>query len=101
MSNFKPPNHDSRTVLMFCYYLKKNAAESHQMLVEAYGGNDLIYAQCYRWFEKFQNGDFQVRNEECGRPAKKFEDVELQVLLDEDDGQTRACAKTSGRTIEY
>ncbi|GFW82751.1 mariner Mos1 transposase [Trichonephila clavipes] len=54
---------------------------------EAYGGNALSRAQCYRWFEKFQNGDFDVRNEERGRPAKKFEDAELQALLDEDDGQ--------------
>ncbi|GFU72973.1 mariner Mos1 transposase [Trichonephila clavipes] len=59
------------------------------MLVEAYGGNALSCAQCYRWFEKFQNGDFDLRNEECGRPAKKFEDAELQALLDEDDGQTQ------------
>ncbi|GFU06680.1 hypothetical protein TNCV_4352701 [Trichonephila clavipes] len=57
--------------------------------VEAYGGNALSRAQCYRWFEKFQNGDFDVRNEERGRPAKKFEDTELQALLDEDDGQTQ------------
>ncbi|GFX63682.1 mariner Mos1 transposase [Trichonephila clavipes] len=28
------------------------------MLVEAYGGNALSRAQCDRWFEKFQNGDF-------------------------------------------
>ncbi|GFU23888.1 mariner Mos1 transposase [Trichonephila clavipes] len=28
------------------------------MLVEAYGGNALSLSQCYRWFEKFQNGDF-------------------------------------------
>ncbi|GFX49885.1 mariner Mos1 transposase [Trichonephila clavipes] len=89
MSNFMPSYHDLRTELIFCYHLKKNAAESHQMLVEAYGGNALSRAQCYRWFEKFQNGDFDVRNEERRRPAKKFEDAELQVLLDEDDGQTQ------------
>ncbi|GFW28494.1 mariner Mos1 transposase [Trichonephila clavipes] len=59
------------------------------MLVEAYSGNALSRAKCYRWFEKFQNGGFDVRNEECGRPAKKFEDAELQALLDEDDGQTQ------------
>ncbi|GFV95830.1 mariner Mos1 transposase [Trichonephila clavipes] len=57
--------------------------------LEAYGGNALSRAQCYRWFEKFPNGDFDVRNEERGRPAKKFEDAELQALLDEDDGQTQ------------
>ncbi|GFW31022.1 mariner Mos1 transposase [Trichonephila clavipes] len=82
-------DHDLRTALIFCYHLKKIAAESHQTLVEAYGGNALSRAQCYRWFEKFQNGDLHVRNEERGRPAKKFEDAELKALIDEDDGQTQ------------
>ncbi|GFV14656.1 hypothetical protein TNCV_2586291 [Trichonephila clavipes] len=74
---------------IYCYHLKNNAAESLQILVEAYGGNALSHAKCYIWFEKFQNGDFDVRNEELGRPSKNFEDAELQALLDEDDGQTR------------
>ncbi|GFV40746.1 mariner Mos1 transposase [Trichonephila clavipes] len=89
MSNFMPSNHDMRRALIFYYHLKENAAESHQMLVKAYGGNALSRAQSNRWFEKFQNGDFDVRNEECGRAAKKFEDAELQALLDEHDGQTQ------------
>ncbi|GFW60711.1 mariner Mos1 transposase [Trichonephila clavipes] len=90
MSNFMPFDHDLRTALIFCYHLKNNAAESLQMLVETYGGNALSRAQCYMWFEKFQNGDFDdVRNEERGRPSKNFEDAELQALLDEDDGQTQ------------
>ncbi|GFU28693.1 hypothetical protein TNCV_468791 [Trichonephila clavipes] len=70
MSNFMPSDNDVRTVLIFCHHLKKNAAESHQMLVEAYSGNSLSNAQCYRWwFEKLQNDDFDVRNEERDRPA--------------------------------
>ncbi|GFS88941.1 sodium-independent sulfate anion transporter [Trichonephila clavipes] len=60
MSKFMPSDNDLRTGLIFCYHLKKNATESHQMLVEAYIGNALSRAQCYRWFEKFQNGDFDV-----------------------------------------
>ncbi|GFV28979.1 mariner Mos1 transposase [Trichonephila clavipes] len=89
MSNFMHFDHDLRTALILCYHLKKNTTESHQMLVKAYGGNALSRAQCYRWFEKFQNGDFDVRNEERGRPAKKLEEAELQALFDEDDGQTQ------------
>ncbi|GFV13285.1 mariner Mos1 transposase [Trichonephila clavipes] len=88
MSNFMPSDHDLRTSLIFCYLLKKNDAESHQMLIEAYGGNTLSREQYYRGFEKFPNGDFDVRNEERGRPAKKFEDAELLALLYENDGQT-------------
>ncbi|GFS72385.1 mariner Mos1 transposase [Trichonephila clavipes] len=75
MSNFMPSDHDLRTALIFCYHLKNNAAESLQMLVVAYGGNALSCAQCYMRFEKFQNGDFDVRNEELGRPSKFFEDA--------------------------
>ncbi|GFV73594.1 mariner Mos1 transposase [Trichonephila clavipes] len=41
MSNFMPSDHDLRTALIFCYHLKKIAAESHQMLIKAYGGNAL------------------------------------------------------------
>ena len=37
---------------------------------------------------KFKSGDFDVRNEERGKPPKKFEDSELQALY-EDDAQTQ------------
>jgi len=36
MSNFVPTNYKFRTSLVFCYYLKKTAAESHGMFVEAF-----------------------------------------------------------------
>jgi len=39
--------------------------------------------------KKFKSGDFDVKNEERGKPSKKFEDSELQALLDEDDIQTQ------------
>ncbi|GFX72238.1 mariner Mos1 transposase [Trichonephila clavipes] len=47
------------------------------MLVKACSGNALSRAQCYRWFEKFQNGYFNVRNEERGRPAKKKKKLKM------------------------
>lgn len=89
MTEFVPSNYDLRTSLIFCYQLKKTAAESHRMLVEAYGRHALGETQCKEWFRKFKSGDFDVRNEERGRPPKKFEDAELGALLDEDDGQTQ------------
>ena len=87
MSNFVPGNYDLRTVLIFCYHLKKTAAESHRMLVEVYGA--LGKSQCFEWFKKFKSGDFDVKKEERGKLPKKFEDSELQALLDEDDAQTQ------------
>lgn len=85
MSNFVPTTYDLRGALVFCYHLKKNAAESHRMLEEAYGTHAPSLRTCKRWFERFRDNDFDVRNEERGRPPKKFEDTELQEILDEDD----------------
>ena len=66
MSNFVPGNYDLRTALIFCYHLKKTAAESHRILVEAYGEHALGKSQCFEWFKKFRNGNFDVRNEGRG-----------------------------------
>ena len=58
------------------------------MLVDAYGEHALGKTQCFEWFKKFKSGNFDVRSEDRGKPSKKFEDNELQALLDEDDTQT-------------
>ena len=57
MSSFVPTNYDLRTALVFCYHLKKTAAESHRMLVEAYSEHVLGKTQCFEWFKKFKSGD--------------------------------------------
>ena len=51
MSSFLPTNYDLRTALVFCYQLKKTAAESHRMLVEAYCEHALGKTQCFEWFK--------------------------------------------------
>jgi len=39
---------------------------------------------CEYWFRWFKSGDFVLKDEErSGQPKEKFEDAELQVLLDE------------------
>ena len=49
--------------------------------------NMLHRKKCERWFQRFKIGDFDVTDKEHGKPPKKYEDVELQALLDEDDSQ--------------
>ena len=47
---------------------------------------------CERRFQRFKSGDFdtrQVGRQGTWKTAKKFEDVELQALLDEDDSKTK------------
>lgn len=85
MSNFLPESDDLRKAFIFCFHLKKSAAESHRMLVEAYGDHALSEATCKRWFQRFRDNDFDVLNAERGRPSKKSEDAKLQAILNEDD----------------
>ena len=81
MSCFVPTNYDLRTALVFCYHLKKTAAELHRMLVEAYGEHSLGKTQCFEWFKKLKSGNFDMRNEDRGKPPKKFEDWDQKGVI--------------------
>jgi histone-lysine N-methyltransferase SETMAR len=89
MNNFVPSNMHLREVLLHYFILKKTAAESHRLLVEAYSDHALSETTCRDWFRRFKSGDFDLDNKERGKPPKKFEDSELQSLLDEDDAQSQ------------
>ena len=74
--------------ISFCFHLKKSAAEPYRLLREAYGEHAPSLDTCERWFRRFKSGDFDTR-QGTRKTSKKFEDVELQASLDEDDTQTR------------
>ncbi|UYV84794.1 hypothetical protein LAZ67_X003525 [Cordylochernes scorpioides] len=59
----EPKSVHLREVLLFAFNWKKSATKAHQMLEEVYGDHALAKSQCYRWFEKFQSGDFELDNE--------------------------------------
>ena len=48
-----------REALLFCFNLKKSAAKSHWMLVEAYGDNALSETTCRDWFHWFNDDNFE------------------------------------------
>ncbi|UYV75798.1 hypothetical protein LAZ67_13001387 [Cordylochernes scorpioides] len=51
------------------------------------------------WFRRFKSGDFDTRDKERGGRPIKFEDAELEALLDEDSSQTQEeLAETLGVT---
>ncbi len=77
-----------REVLLHYFLLKKSAAETNRLLVEVYGEHAPSKTTCKEWFQRFKVGDFDVRDKEReGRP-RKFEDTELEELLDVDRCQT-------------
>ena len=44
---------------------------------------------CQKWFAWFKSGDFDLEDQERAGCRKKFEDAELEALLDEDPCQTQ------------
>lgn len=77
-----------REVVLHYFILKKSSAETHRLLVEAYGEQALAESTCREWFRKFRSNDFDVEDKEREGAPKKFEDAELEALLDEDPCQT-------------
>lgn len=89
MSNFVPEKVIWRGSLITFFHLKKNAAESYRLLVEAYGEHAPSQDTCERWFARFRSGDFDVKDKERPGQPKKFKDEELQALLDENSCLTQ------------
>jgi len=89
MSNFVPEKVILRGSLITFFHLKKNAAESYRLLVEAYGEHAPTQKTCERWFARFRSDDFDISDKERTGGPKKFEDTELEALLDEDPCRTQ------------
>ena len=89
MSNFVPEKVFLLGVLLYYFNMKKTAAESYRILVKVYGEHDLAERTCQKWFARFKSGDFGLEDEERRGQPKKFEDEELEALLDEDCCQTQ------------
>lgn len=89
MSTFVPNSRHLREVLIFCFNMKKSAAEAHRMITQTYGENTLSERTCREWFQRFRNGNFDVEDRHGGGREKVFEDEELEALLDQDSCQTQ------------
>ena len=57
--------------------------------VEVYGDTALTDKLCREWFRRFKDGDFSVEDKPRFGQSKKFEDKELETLLEEDQSQTQ------------
>ncbi|KAG5327720.1 MOS1T transposase, partial [Pseudoatta argentina] len=88
MSIFVPNKVYLRGILLHYFIQKKSAAEAHRILVQTYGDNALSDTTCTDWFRRFKNNDFELEDKERSGAPKKFQDKELEQLLDEDPSQT-------------
>ena len=89
MSKIVPKKCHVREVMLYHFNSKKSAAESHRMLVETYADNAPSERTCRYWFSRFSEGNFDLSDQKRENRPKKFEDTDLQVLLDEDNTQSQ------------
>jgi len=85
MSSFLLKKKQMREALLFCFNLKKSAAELHRSLVEAYGDN-VFSETCRDWFHRFNDDNFDLSNKKREN-RRKVEDCQLQALLDDTQSQ--------------
>ncbi|KAG5317883.1 MOS1T transposase, partial [Pseudoatta argentina] len=83
MSIFVPNKVYLRGILLHYFIQKKSAAEAHRIPVQTYGDNALSDTTCRDWFRRFKNNDFELEDKERSGAPKKFQDKELEQLLDE------------------
>ena len=55
MSVYEPNSRHLREVLIFCFNMKKSAAEAHRMLSNTYGEAAISERTCREWFQRFKN----------------------------------------------
>ena len=56
--------------------------------MKVYGKHALSETTCKDWFQRLKNGDSDLNNKYRGKPPTRFEDAELQALLDKGSTQT-------------
>ena len=61
--------------------MKKTAAESHRMLVEAYGEHSLGKSQCFEWFKKFRSGNFWREERRTWKTTEKVSKQRIASIV--------------------
>lgn len=90
MSDFVPKKEFLRGILLHYFFLKLSAAEAQRILAETYGDHAPSETTCRDWYRRFKSGDFDTNDKERPGQPKKFEDLELEALLNEDSRQTQS-----------
>jgi [histone H3]-lysine36 N-dimethyltransferase SETMAR len=80
-------------ILLFLFREGKSAAVAHRTINSVYGNDAIGESTCQKWFSRFKDPAFTLKNLEDQRGhnkrERKFEDDTLETLLEEDSGRTQ------------
>ena len=80
MSSFLLKKKHMREALLFCFNLKKSAAESHRMFVEAYGDNALSETTCRNRFRRFNADNFDLSDKKRENRPRKVRTINCRLF---------------------
>lgn len=89
MSNFVQKKGNGREVMLYHFDSKKSAAKSFRMLNRP---TSTMPHQKELAVSRFSEGQFGLRDQKRENRPKRFEDTELQALLDENNTQPKKCS---------
>ena len=89
MSSFELNKRHLRELLIYFFNSKKSAAEAHRYLIERYGEAAVNERSCREWFQKFKNGEFNIKEKKRSERPKVYEGAESEAILDQDSCQTQ------------
>ena len=72
-----------RYCILFAFLLKKNATEATATICSALREGAVTHKTYKKWFQRFRNLDFDLSDRERPVQPKKFENEELDQLLEE------------------
>jgi len=75
--------------------LKKSTSGAKEMICQALGEDAVSISTVKKWFQKFQSGNFDLKDDEREGPAEKFADGDLEQLLDENPCHTQVELATA------
>jgi len=82
------------------FWFEKTTAEAYRFISETYSEPAPSIKTYEYWFRQFKNDDFHLKNEKHSGQSKKFEDAELQILLDENSIRTlKELAEVSNKSV--